>query len=116
MRMKVFRVFMVSFMVMTAFCSVSKAAATAFYSEVPKTLKISVSRSNPDIMKFSIPAAADQKVQLMILNQSGAVISSEEKNVSDLQIDIKTLKSDGMYTFTVIAAGQKYSSKAVVML
>jgi hypothetical protein len=114
--MKSFCVFMVSLIVMTAFCSVSKASTASFYSETPKVLKVSVSRSNPDILKFSIPAAADQKVQFVVVNESGIVISSEERAVSELQIDIKTLKSDGMYTFTVIAAGQKYSSKALVML
>ena len=114
--MKVLRVFMATLIVMTAFCSVSKAATTSFYPETPKALKISVSRNNPGILKFSIPAAADQKVQLVVLNEAGITVSSEERAVSDLQIDIKTLKSDGVYTFTVIAAGQKYSSKALVML
>ena len=113
--MKVFRVFMALLIIMTMFCGISKASAASFYPKIPKHLRLFVSRNNPDILQFSIPAAPDQKVQLLVVNGSGILISSEERAASALQIDIKTLKSDGMYTFTVIAAGQQYDAKALVM-
>lgn len=115
--MKVQGVFTAIIIMMCSFCSSAQAAsAPALLTESAQALKMSTNRSKPGIINFSIPSSSVKKVHFTIYNEAGTVVSSEERAASALQVDIKALKADGTYTFTVVAGGKTYSSKALIML
>jgi len=111
--MKISGIFTAIIILMVSFCS----SALAESAPAPvQALKMSTNRSKPGIINFSVPSSSFKKVQLTVYNESGAAVLSEERSASDLKVDIKSLKADGTYTFTVDAGGKKYSSKALIML
>lgn len=111
--MKVRGIFTAIILMMASFCSAKAAPAPA---ESAQSLKLTTSRSRAGVLNFSIPSSSFKKVQFTIYNESGAVVSSEERAASDLQVDVKALKADGTYTFAVVAGGKTYSSRALIML
>jgi hypothetical protein len=115
--MKVSGIFTAIIILVISFCSSAKAeSAPVLLTEPVQELKMSTNRSKPGIINFSIPSSSFKKVQFTVYNESGVAVLSEERAASDLQVDIKALKADGTYTFTVVAGSNKYSSQALIML